>query len=113
MIVLKIDLDYPGRVPRKWERRAHWLLRLWSLRVQYFRYDRTSRGWHVWIECRNRRTPTEIVAMQAALGSDPIRESINLLRVRRLPNESKFWRSRWNVLYAQYWPRRMTRTAKP
>lgn len=75
-------------------------------------------GYYTW--CINRRTspggkgehirirvyptpPTamEIVALQAVCGSDPLRESSNILRARNLPKVPKFWQRRWNVLYGK------------
>jgi hypothetical protein len=47
--------------------------------------------------------PAEIVALQSILGSDARRERLNLMRVlgmRSTPVDSKFWRARWNILYA-------------
>lgn len=48
----------------------------------------------------NRLTPVETICIQAILGSDPMRETLNLARVRAVPGgklESKYW----NILYAK------------
>jgi hypothetical protein len=61
--------------------------RFWSftkitgLKPRVIRYDRTRRGWHVLIAWSKALTPTEQVAIQAALGSDYRRETYNLARI--------------------------------
>jgi hypothetical protein len=58
-------------------------------------YERTARGWHVVIGLSISITPIETVALQAILGSDPRRESLNLMRVLYGGGSDK----RWNILY--------------
>lgn len=69
------------------------------------RYDRTARGFHVvvFLPWSERLTRAEIVAMQACLGSDPWRESLNLSRVRALRQfgAPPAFRSRWNLLFRE------------
>lgn len=65
----------------------------------WIRHDRTKRGWHVSVRLSKSLSPAEIVALQAVLGSDPRRESLNLMRVifqrwERAPQ-------RWNLLYRE------------
>jgi hypothetical protein len=64
---------------------------------------RTRRGWHLRVYLDDRLTPAELVAFQAVCGSDRRREMLNLMRVlaiRRTPIRSRFWRARWNLLFA-------------
>ena len=102
MTELRVDLD--GPTPKNWWRRFAFLSRMWRLRVESVCFARSQRGGiHVMIRTRNRIAPERMVAMQACLGSDPIREAINLVRVAGLTRAPKFWRGRWNVLYERYW----------
>lgn len=101
-VLSRVYLDFDRRrVPR--------LVPLWAvcrivgLRPIWIRSDRTRRGWHVVIALRERLEPAELVALQACMGSDRRRETLNLLRVigmRRSPIRSTFWHTRWNLLYA-------------
>lgn len=57
-------------------------------------------GWHVvWRVRPQPRTPMEVVALQAILGSDVRREASNTWRARNWPRMPPFERARWNVLY--------------
>ena len=60
----------------------------------------SGRGWHLVIDVRPRPThPSQVVALQAILGSDPDREACNLARANVLGTMSGYARDRWNVLY--------------
>jgi hypothetical protein len=64
-------------------------------------YKRTRRGWHVAIVFLEEFTPIELISLQAILGSDPMREALNFMRLyhgkkRDIP---LFWRNRSNILY--------------
>lgn len=50
-------------------------------RLEYIRYDRTRRGWHMVVRLGLPLTDGELVALQFALGSDARRERYNLRRV--------------------------------
>lgn len=52
-------------------------------------------------ECQHNPTPSEVVALQVLLGSDPQREAFNLQRAHVLGDAPEFWRDRWNVLYSE------------
>ena len=73
-----------------------------------------TNGWHLKIRLDPTPSPIEAVALQAILGSDPLRESCNLQRAREVESWARdaeeggseighaaatFWRERWNVLY--------------
>jgi hypothetical protein len=70
---------------------------LGSISPRWVRYDRTRRGWHVVIKLSRSLTPVETVALQAVLGSDSRRESLNLMRVLHGGGGDK----RWNILYSR------------
>ena len=98
--VIYVDLDRRSglRLPRLWS-----TCRIIGLRPHTIRIDYTRRGWHLLLFFRERFHPAEIVALQTILGSDYRRERLNLMRVlgmRRTPVNAKFWRARWNILYA-------------
>jgi hypothetical protein len=57
-------------------------------------------GWHLVLTVvPEPQSPVEVVALQAILGSDPLREACNLHRANMFPTVSPFWQDRWNVLY--------------
>ena len=102
MTTLRCDWDH-ALTAAQWQR-ALFQLRLWQLTVQGIGLSRSQRGgWHAEIVVSETVPPVYCVAMQAALGSDGVREAINLCRVRARGQVSRYWRDRWNVLYAQYW----------
>lgn len=98
LAVVKLDIDrkrFPSmrRIIRLLDRAGYTLLDVQSRQSQ-------SGGWHLWLTLDPRpRTPFEVIALQSILGSDPLRESVNLLRARRLWRTPGFARSWWNVLY--------------
>ena len=94
MTTIKLDYDVPEAPPIGW-----WMFRALNLTVQLARWDRTANGWHVLIWVKEELEPTEIVALQAILGSDPRREAFNLMRVRSLEDVPEWWRGKWNVLF--------------
>lgn len=78
-------------------------------------WSNSTNGWHVKIRLAPQpESPLETVALQALLGSDPLRESCNVQRAREVDAWERhyagddtpagqaaiqFWRDRWNVLY--------------
>lgn len=74
-----------------------------SINPQSITYSPTARGWHIIIHVAERLSPSEIIAIQAALGSDLKRELMNLQRYfgfrgKKIP---KFWQDRWNLLFSR------------
>ena len=64
-----------------------------------------GKGFHVVLALEPEpKTPQEVVAIQAILGSDPDREACNLRRAKIVHRASKYWRERWNGQYQR--PRR-------
>lgn len=78
-------------------------LRNLRLGCRWIRFDRTLRGWHAIIKMRKRLRPAEIIAAQAALGSDKKREEMNLARVIAMRENPPppFWRDRFNILFSE------------
>lgn len=97
MTLLYLDID--GKLPRGLEARIAMMCRHWQWPIEAVRLDKTRRGWHVIIGVRKRLNAVSIVAAQAILGSDPMREMFNLTRARRLRFVGPYWQKRWNVLY--------------
>lgn len=78
------------------------IFRVIHVRPVWICFRRTRRGWHAIVRLRDRLQSAEIIALQACCGSDPRRETLNLMRVlsiRRAPIRNRFWRRRWNLLY--------------
>lgn len=77
-------------------------VRIIGLRTRWVSYRRTVHGWHVEVGINASLKPSEQVAAQFALGSDPRRETMNLRRAISLrihPRGSRFWKKRWNILF--------------
>jgi len=96
-----LDFDVARPVPSLIKFLAR--LRVVGLRARWCSYYRTVRGWHVAIGINLALTPSECVALQAVLGSDPSREAMNLRRALaiRVHGVSPFWRKRWNILFKE------------
>ena len=100
--LLKIDWDTHadrlalGEIMRRLRRagyRPSWLSECRS---------RSGRGWHVVMRVRPAPTSaTEVVALQALLGSDARREACNLYRALSMSSAPQWMRDRWNVLYTR------------
>lgn len=97
-------LDFDGPLPPKLLPWITQCCKLWRWPLEAVRYDRTKRGWHVIIGVRRRVPFAHVVAAQAIFGSDPKRESFNLMRSQavRAGRVSSFWARRANVLYGQH-----------
>jgi sporulation-control protein spo0M len=88
--LIKIDIDRPPHTNRWWLRkrlrRIEWVLyraeELLQVRIEVIERKRSRKGLHVIAEVMGKMHPAEIVAIQAAAGSDPIRELLNLHRIR-------------------------------
>lgn len=78
----------------------HKVFRLLKIAPEWYRYDRTRRGWHVLIKLPRKLPKLATVALQAILGSDPARESLNLMRALS-PHLDTFAAARWNVLFRE------------
>lgn len=96
--VLRLDYDRP-RPPRDSYTRIVNALRWLRLRPLVLVYRRTRRGWHVKIALSQKVAPLVVVALQAILGSDPKRETFNLIRARALRRAPSEWRDRYSVLF--------------
>lgn len=99
---LKLDYDAGDRVPSVGE--VVYLLSRAQKRLQWWRQrrSRSGKGWHIVLQVTPApRTCMEVAALQALLGSDPLREACNINRARMVDagKVSRFWARRWNVLY--------------
>lgn len=76
------------------------VLHICGLNAEWFRIDRTARGWHVVIRLKEPLELPEAIALQAAMGSDARREALNIRRaisLRIRPDE--YWKQRANILF--------------
>lgn len=64
---------------------------------EWMRFDRTAHGWHMVLKLPRKLPMLATVALQAILGSDPRRETLNLMRA--LTSPKGFAAERWNVLF--------------
>lgn len=99
--------DYDGHLPRDLRQRVRAARRLLGVRPVKIRLDRTARGFHMVIIWSTEFSHYETVAVQAILGSDPMRELLNLSRARSMAAgggrglaAGKFW----NILYSRKFP---------
>lgn len=98
--IVKLDLDRPA-LPRDIYRRIVNRLRWLRLRPTLIVFRRTARGWHCKVQLSRPVAPIALVAIQAILGSDPNRETFNLVRARQLravPGSVRAPRY-WNLLF--------------
>jgi hypothetical protein len=71
-----------------------------GLTVEWFRYDRTKRGWHLIIKVKEFLTDAEIIACSLILGSDIDRARLDLTRAISIRlHPSKFWHKRVSILF--------------
>lgn len=96
--VLRVDYDR-ATLPRDTYRRVVGALRWLRVRAELVVLERTARGWHLKVLLARRMAPASIVALQAALGSDPKREIFNLRRVRGLRHAPAGLRDRYSVFF--------------
>lgn len=95
-----LDFDSP-RTPGL--RKCWSILSMCDLRACFICDVRSRRGWHRIIKLPSKLSPSELVALQSCLGSDPRREALNLLRVLQIGKEplSPLSSSRWNLLFSR------------
>jgi hypothetical protein len=95
---VRVDYDR-ARLPADCYRRVCATLRWLRLRPVCMVLRRTARGWHLKVRLTRRVSPLVVVALQAILGSDPRRETFNLIRARALRRAPRQYRSRYSVLF--------------
>lgn len=107
--MLKVDYDVPGAMTKRFAYAVHDTIRdrlawlAWQLGVEvrsFSTYMSHSGGLHAEAVISGDWPPVTVIAMQTILGSDPKRETFNLVRALTLDSAPAFWRKRWNVLYA-------------
>lgn len=91
LVLMDFDSDEPVTIPTI----RGVIVRL-HLKVRAIEYHRTRRGWHVVLLLKQQLKPAETVALQAILGSDPLRETFNLARILGGQADESF---RWNLLF--------------
>lgn len=102
--MLRIDYDSPDDVPSKLVIKRRLGRAGYQLKKMTRTMSPSGRGVHLRITLdRAPMSPFEVVALQAILGSDPVREAYNLVRVRAMMKKGlpAFWCDRWNVLYTE------------
>lgn len=101
--VLKLDIDAHMERPKL----PHIMHKLWraGFGVQWMseKQSPSGTGWHIEMQLDPEPENTEVVAaLQAILGSDPLREACNLYRARMIEEKGdvpEWMKERWNVLY--------------
>jgi len=92
---IMLDIDRPEPIST-WE--INRVFHILGICPESIRYDRTRHGWHVVIMLPVALEKTAIVALQAILGSDPRRETLNLFRALSTVWDT-FREERWNILF--------------
>jgi hypothetical protein len=95
--MLYCDYDRPNP-PSMWE--IFRVFHILAIDPEWFRFDRTRHGWHLIIKMPAKLSRTAQVALQAVLGSDPRRETLNLMRALSV-RWDKVSSRRWNVLFRE------------
>lgn len=95
---LLLDFDRPDKpnLPRIWN-----VCRRHALKPRALSCNATAHGWHVIVLLGRRVAPWQALALQAIMGSDWRRESLNLLRLWDGPEPKRQYRWRWNILYTR------------
>lgn len=64
-------------------------------------YKKTRRGWHLAVTFAEKFTDVELIAIQAMLGDDSFRVSLNFMRYWQSKGKKvpEFWKKRSNILY--------------
>jgi hypothetical protein len=97
VLFLDCDRDALSLPSRKYIR---WVVEsLSQIPISSICYSTTQRGHHVIIRLAEKLKPIELVALQAILGSDSMREALNFMRARGIDSASEYWKTRWNILY--------------
>jgi squalene cyclase len=92
-------VDCDSRKPYSWMRHAATHRILGKSYYPYaVCYKKTQRGWHIVSLYSKKHTRMELVALQAILGSDSMREALNFVRVKS-GRIKGYWNQRWNILY--------------
>jgi len=92
--LLDYDTDTPPGLPD-----IIGILRIVGVTAKTIMYHRTKRGYHIALVLYEHLKPVELIALQAILGSDQMREALNLMRAVRVHKVSKYWQNRSNILY--------------
>lgn len=93
LILLDLDRKWTKCGWVRWSQRCAAALHLLDIKPEGVKVSQTRRGFHVTIIAPKRFTPLQLVAIQAILGSDSLRECMNLRRaIEDAPGH-------WNVLF--------------
>jgi len=87
--MLFIDVDSQSISERRLKIRQ--LIRILGIKAKFIRYDKTKHGWHIVISTPHKFTPLETIAIQAILGSDRVREAMNLRRLKNGCYRNLLW----------------------
>lgn len=100
---LFVDIDSHSLTKIPAPKFIRWILTINSLRAESIVYRLTRRGFHIIIRLNRRIAPMHQVALQSALGDDPMRTALNSMRAEMMTGEftDEFWRKRWNILYTE------------
>ncbi|HSY84704.1 MAG TPA: hypothetical protein VK807_23265 [Gemmatimonadaceae bacterium] len=106
----RLKVDYDTRRAPRFELRLQIMQELLGWRVHGYTVRRTAHGWHLEVFFRGGIPAalltdvefTRVIAAQAILGSDPMRELHNLQRATAWNELNDYWRARANVLYIEH-----------
>jgi hypothetical protein len=91
-----LDIDHRRQAPALDE--LYKVFHVLQITPEWIRQDKTRHGWHVVIKLPRRLHKLALVALQAILGSDPRRETLNLMRALSI-GMTGFAAERWNILF--------------
>ncbi len=98
--VVKLDIDAGKERPTLGVMLARLRRAGYTIRWMWERRSPGGKGWHIALKLKPcPKSAQEVVALQALLGSDPMREASNLRRANQWDRVPPFMRDRWNVLY--------------
>lgn len=100
--IARLDIDSQELPPELYQHIA-WVLFQLDNAATLLELRKTVRGWHVIVTLARPIEPLVLVALQAILGSDPRRETFNLVRAQNLALAPECFASGsgWNTLYSE------------
>lgn len=97
MTLIKLDIDRLDNIlylVSDLEKRLRFIKKMNVVSLKVEKVCKTKKGYHIYLRSKDKLSDTEIILIQSALGSDWMRELLNLRRVRNGQTMDS-----WNILF--------------
>ncbi len=97
MTLIKLDIDRLDNIlylVSDLEKRLRFIKKMKVVSLKVEKVCKTKKGYHIYLRSKDKLSDTEVILLQSALGSDWMRELLNLRRVRNGQNMDS-----WNILF--------------